>query len=218
MPETRRGHGLPGLFVTFEGGEGSGKSTLSRSLAARMREAGFDVVATREPGGSPLAERARNLLLAGAFGACGPEAEAVIFALARSDHLRRTVIPALARGAVVLCDRFFDSTRAYQGASGGTGKALLDALEEEAVDVFRPDLTFVVDCPVEVGLGRARRRSGADADRFEAESTAFHEAVRATFLEVAASDPGRCAVLDGCAAPEDVLAAAVRLLPSRWRP
>ncbi len=216
MPEPR--HTLPGLFVTFEGGEGSGKSTLSRALADRLARSGREVVLTREPGGSPLAERARHLLLSGAFGACGAEAEATIFALARSDHLRQVIVPALARGAAVLCDRFFDSTRAYQGASGGVGSALLDALEAEAAGPYRPDLTFVVDCPVETGMGRARRRSGsAAADRFEAESAAFHEAVRAGFLAVAAAEPERCRVLDGSLAAEEVLARALRHLPAAWR-
>lgn len=187
-----------GIFVTFEGGEGAGKSTLIGSLAAWLREEGHEVLVTREPGGSPLAERLRALLLAGAFRDGGPEAEAAVFAAARSDHISKTIGPALDAGAIVLCDRFFDSTRVYQGFAGSVDHALLTELEREAVGDRRPDVTLVLDCPVEIGLARAsaRRGAGAAVDRFEAEGVAFHSRVREGFLAVAAADPGRCRVVD----------------------
>jgi dTMP kinase len=204
-----------GLFITLEGGEGCGKSTLAAGLEARLREAGLEVVRTREPGGSPLAERMRNLLLAGAFRNAGTESvpvsqvEAVCFALARSDHVSKVVAPALARGAVVICDRFFDSTRAYQGAAGHAVPGFLDELEREACGDVRPDLTFVLDCPVGVAHGRASARRGAQAaDRFESEAQAFHEAVRSGFLEIVRNQPGRCRLLDASLPPDDVLASA----------
>jgi dTMP kinase len=194
-----------GLFVTFEGGEGCGKTSLAESLRARLEALGHEVVRTREPGGSPLAERMRVLLLSGAFASSGAEAEAVCFALARSDHVSKVIGPALDRGAVVLCDRFFDSTRAYQGAAGKAVPGLLDALEAEAVGDRRPDLTFVLDCPVDVAHERARtRRGSAGADRFEGEDRAFHEAVRAGFLAVARRDANRCRILDASRPPGEV--------------
>ena len=215
-----------GLFITLEGGEGCGKSTLAQGLEDRLRDLGHGVVRTREPGGSPLAERTRALLLAGAFRQAGTESipsaevEAVCFALARADHVAKVIAPALARGDAVVCDRFFDSARAYQGAAGRAMAGLLDALEEEACGPIRPDATFILDCPVEIAHARARIRRGEDAaDRFESEARDFHEAVRRGFLAIAAADPARCRVLDATAGPDAILDAAWErlheLLPAR---
>ena len=185
-----------GLFVTFEGGEGVGKSTQVARLAERLRRTrGSEVVVTREPGGTPRAERIRAALLGGGAKAHGPLAEAVLFAAARLDHLDALIRPALARGAIVLCDRFSDSTRAYQGAAGGVEPRLLDAIERAVVGATRPDLTLVLDLPPAVGLARAEARAGA-RDRFEAESAAFHERLSQAFRALAASDPGRCRLID----------------------
>ncbi|HVL71884.1 MAG TPA: dTMP kinase, partial [Beijerinckiaceae bacterium] len=147
-----------GRFITFEGGEGAGKSTQIARLARRLTERGLDVVVTREPGGSERAERIRSTVLQGAAKALGPFAEALMFSAARRDHLDKTIRPALARGAVVLCDRFSDSTRAYQGADGGAEPGLIDALERVVVEETRPDLTLVLDLPAQEGLARAARR------------------------------------------------------------
>lgn len=202
-----------GPFVTLEGGEGAGKSTLIATLARRLVESGREVVVTREPGGSPLAERLRGLLLSGAFRAAGPEVEAVVFAAARSDHLSKTVVPALERGAVVLCDRFVDSTRVYQGNAGDVPLALLEELAREAVGARMPDLTLVLDVPASIGASRAAARRGtAVVDRFEGEGASFHEKVREGFLDVARSAPERCRVLDATRSPELVADEAWALL------
>ncbi|HWG05374.1 MAG TPA: dTMP kinase [Beijerinckiaceae bacterium] len=198
-----------GRFITFEGGEGTGKSTQTRRLVARFTALGIDAIATREPGGSPGAESLRQLLLAGAVAPFGPAAEAIVFSAARIDHLDVTIRPALTRGAFVVCDRFADSTRAYQGALGNLDPRLIRALERTTIGETRPDLTLVLDLPAEVGLARAgaRRASGA-ADRFEAEALAFHQALRSTFLEIAAAEPQRCVVIDA-SADEEAIADAV---------
>lgn len=208
-----------GLFVTFEGGEGAGKSTLVAGLATRLRDAGREVVVTREPGGSPLAERLRALLLAGAFKSAGAEVEAVVFAAARSDHLSKVVGPALDRGAVVLCDRFLDSTRVYQGIAGDVPEALLGELAAEAVGDRMPDLTIVLDVPTEIGVARAQARRGqATADRFEGEGLAFHETIRQGFLKVATEAPARCRVIEADQSPELVLDEAWQMLEGLLRP
>jgi dTMP kinase len=189
---------LPGRFITFEGGEGSGKSTQIRRLAERLRESGLTVVVTREPGGTEMAEQIRTFILSGAAEGLGPEAETMLFAAARADHVDRLIRPALARGDWVLCDRFIDSTRAYQGSDGVDAK-LLDGLEKVAIGNVRPDLTLVLDLPVEIGLGRAaRRRSGetGPADRFERETVERHARRRDLFLAIAAREPQRCLVID----------------------
>jgi dTMP kinase len=185
-----------GRFITLEGGEGAGKSTQAQRLAARLRDRGFETVLTREPGGSPLAERIRGVILSGAVAPLGPAAEAVMFSAARIDHLEKTIRPALARGAWVICDRFSDSTRAYQGALGNLEPRFLRDLERVTIGATRPDLTLVVDVPAEAGLTRARARSSV-VDRFEAEGLAFHEALRKAFLDIAAGEPERCAIIDG---------------------
>jgi len=189
---------LLGRFITFEGGEGSGKSTQIRRLAERLREAGRSVVLTREPGGTELAEQIRSFILSGAAEPLGPEAETMLFAAARADHVDRLIRPALEKGDWVLCDRFIDSTRAYQG-SDGVDPALLDSLEKIAIGGVRPDLTLVLDLPVEIGLDRAaRRRSGEEgpADRFERETVERHQRRRERFLAIAEREPERCLVID----------------------
>jgi dTMP kinase len=196
---------MRGRFITFEGGEGAGKSSHAALLAQRLRTLGIAVVLTREPGGSPGAEIIRHVLLSGAAKPLGPEAEAILFAAARDDHIRSTILPALTRGRWVICDRFTDSTRIYQGELGGVDPKLLRALERVTVGDLRPDLTFVLDTPVEVGLARAEKRRGeAATDRFEGESREFHERLRDAFRMLALSDPNRCVLIDASAPRDDV--------------
>jgi dTMP kinase len=200
---------VSGFFITLEGGEGAGKSTQIQLLAAMLRDAGHEVVVTREPGGSPGAEAIRGLILNGGFG-FSSVTEALLFSAARLDHLEKTIRPALARGAIVLCDRFFDSTRAYQGASGGTAPSVLAALETIAVGATRPDLTLILDLPSELGLKRAHERRGAAvADRFEGEALSFHEKLRSGFLDIALEEPQRCVVVDA-ARPVEAVAAHIQ--------
>jgi dTMP kinase len=188
---------MRGRFITFEGGEGTGKSTHSILLSDRLEALGIEVVLTREPGGSPGAEVIRHVLLSGVAQPLGVKAEALLFAAARDDHVRSTIEPALARGAWVICDRFIDSTRVYQGTLGHLDPALIRALERVTIGDLRPDLTFILDVPAEVGLARARKRRGENAaDRFEAESRAFHEALREAYLLLARTELGRCLLID----------------------
>jgi dTMP kinase len=195
----------PGRFITFEGGEGAGKSTQIERLNRRLRASGIDTVITREPGGSPKAERIREVLLAGRAKPLGPFAEAVLFAAARADHLEKTIRPALARGAFVLCDRFSDSTRAYQGALGKVEEGLLAGLERIVVGGTRPDLTLVLDVPAQIGLARAgTRRKRSRADRFEAEGAPFHEALREAFRSIVLAEPERCVLIDAVPGPDEV--------------
>jgi dTMP kinase len=197
-----------GMFITLEGGEGAGKSAQSLALARRLRALGLEVVATREPGGSPRAEALRDVILSGAAAKLGPSGEALLFSAARIDHIDTRIAPALARGAWVVCDRFADSTRAYQGAAGRLDEAFIARLERVAVGDYRPDLTLMLDLPPEQGLARAARRRGASerADRFEREGVAFHRTLRAAFLEIAREEPSRCVVLD--ASPDEATVAA----------
>jgi dTMP kinase len=198
---------VKGRFITFEGGEGAGKSTQIARLLTRLKDEGVDAIATREPGGSQKAERIRESVLAGAAQSLGPFAEAIMFSAARIDHLRETIRPALARGLFVLCDRFADSTRAYQGALGDLDPALIRALERATIGDTRPDLTFVLDVPAEIGLARAaerRRAAGKGADRFEGEGRAFHERLRQAFLAIAGDEPDRCLVIDAAREPDSV--------------
>ncbi|MFC3078109.1 dTMP kinase [Phenylobacterium terrae] len=192
-----------GRFITFEGGEGGGKSTQVRALVARLEEAGIDVVATREPGGSFGAESIRDLLVTGAADRWSPITETLLMYAARRDHIERVITPALARGAWVVCDRFADSTRAYQGAGGGTDPALIAALETHVLGDVRPDLTLILDLPVEEGLRRAHKRAG-DETRFESKGAAFHEKLRQGFLAIARAEPGRCVVIDAAQPVDDV--------------
>lgn len=181
-------------FISFEGGEGAGKTTQILGLAEALRATGTEVVTTREPGGSPSAEAVRALLIDPAR-SWEPLSEALLHAAARGEHLRQTIRPALARGAWVLCDRFADSTVAYQGYGQGVPAALIDRLNADVVGETWPRLTLILDIPAEEGLARTHRR-GQVADRYEAMDTAFHERLRAGFLAVARAAPDRCVVID----------------------
>lgn len=207
---------MTGRFVTFEGGEGVGKSTQIRRLAERLRARGAEVVMTREPGGSPRAEALRETLLGGGAKRFGPLAETILVASARADHVDLVIRPALARGSWVLCDRFIDSTAAYQGALGGVPAETIRALEAVAASEARPDLTIVLDAPPASGLARARKRAGegATADRFESEDASFHERLRDAFRAIAESEPARCALVDA-EGTEDEVAARVWAVAAR---
>ncbi len=196
-----------GLFVSFEGGEGAGKSTQIRHLAERLRERGHEVLVTREPGGSPGAEAVRHVLLSGAAEMFGTRMEAILFAAARNDHVEDVIRPALARGAIVLCDRFMDSSRVYQGVTGNLEPDYIEALQRVAVNGVIPHCTLILDIPAEVGLERARKRASAIAapDRFEKEEMQTHEKRREAFLDIAAREPERCHVIDA-QRPEDKIA------------
>jgi len=195
-----------GRFITFEGGEGAGKSTQLKRLAARLQGEGREVVATREPGGSPGAESIRELVLNGAADRWSPVTETLLMYAARRDHIERVIRPALARGAWVVCDRFADSTRAYQGAAGGADPGLIAAMETYILEDTRPDLTLIFDLPPEIRLQRAVARPGAEL-RFESKGAAFHERLREGFLAIARAEPDRCVVIPADDAIEAVEAA-----------
>ena len=210
---------MSGHFITFEGGEGTGKSTHVRLLAQRLQAEGVDVVVTREPGGSVGAEVIRHVILSGAAEPFGPDAEAILFAAARDDHLNETIRPALARGAWVICDRFTDSTRVYQGVLGRVDRKLIRALERVVVGPDRPDLTFVLDVPAGLGMERAAARRGAQsADRFEAETMEFHTALREAFCALAAEECDRCVLIDSTQPSADVAARIWAEVGSRFLP
>ncbi|NTF42011.1 dTMP kinase [Rhizobium sp. AC27/96] len=205
-----------GLFVSFEGGEGAGKSTQIRRLAERLRERGHDVLVTREPGGSPGAEAVRHVLLSGAAEIFGTRMEAILFAAARNDHVEEVIRPALARGAIVLCDRFMDSSRVYQGVTGNLEADYIEALQRVAVNGVVPDCTLILDIPAEIGLERARKRASAVVapDRFEKEEMQTHEKRREAFLDIAAREPERCHVI-GAQRSEDEIAADIAAIVDR---
>ncbi len=204
---------LPGFFLTLEGGEGAGKSTLARGLASHLEAAGRETLLTREPGGTPLAEALRAVILAGEARQAGPFAEALLFSAARIDHIDRVIRPALRAGKVVICDRFADSTRAYQGALGRMDRKLLNGLEQVTLDGIKPQLTLILDLPAELGLARAAARRGDGAeDRFEGERIGFHRRLRQAFLDIAAAEPERCVVLDASLSPDEVLGLALAAL------
>jgi dTMP kinase len=195
-----------GRFITFEGGEGSGKSTQAGILANRLSRAGRAVFSTREPGGSPAAEEIREALLSGQVKQYGPLAEAVMFSVARADHVDHAIKDSLQEGRWVVCDRFIDSTRAYQGATAGVPRGVINALEELTVGALSPDLTFILDIPAEEGLARATERAdGAEIDRFESQELVMHERVRRAFLDIAEEEPGRVVVIDA-SQPEAMVA------------
>jgi dTMP kinase len=193
------------LFVTFEGIEGSGKSAHARTLAASLRARGHDVVETHEPGGTPAGAAIRALLLGAEATPLSPLAELLLYCADRTQHVSQVIRPELAAGRIVVCDRFSDSTIAYQGYGRGLDLDVVRGLDARARDGLEPTLTLLLDCPVEVGLARARARSGDD-DRFEREAVAFHERIRAGFHAVAAATPGRVVVLDSTADATDVSA------------
>ncbi|MDT8345792.1 MAG: dTMP kinase [Thermohalobaculum sp.] len=196
-----------GMFITFEGIDGTGKSTQARLLAARLRALGHEVVLTREPGGAPGAEEIRRLLVEGEPGRWSPETETLLFTAARRDHVERVIAPALARGAVVVCDRFADSTRAYQGLAGAAGRALVDRLHGLAIGI-EPDLTLILDLAPETALVRAARRAddaeGPREDRFERKGAAFQARLATAFREIAAGAPERCRLIDADDAEAEV--------------
>jgi dTMP kinase len=188
---------MRGRFITFEGGEGTGKSTHAGMLAHRLKALGVGIHLTREPGGSPGAEAIRHVLLSGAAKPLGAEAEAILFAAARDDHVTHVIKPALAKGKWVVCDRFIDSTRVYQGVVGKVDPRVIKALERVTIGNLKPDLTFIMDVPAELGLERvSKRRGGAVVDRFETETLGFHQKLREAYIELAASEPRRCVLVD----------------------
>ena len=201
-----------GRFITFEGGEGAGKSTQAPRLAARLKSQGHEVVITREPGGSPGAEAIRELLLRGAADRWSPVTETLLMYAARRDHIERVIGPALARGAWVVCDRFADSTLAYQGYGQGLGREAIAALYALAVGALKPDLTLVLDLPVAEGLARAGGRNGTGAqaeDRYEQMDPAFHERLRQGFHDIVRREPERCILIDAHG-DEEAVAARIR--------
>ncbi|WP_395648275.1 dTMP kinase [Terricaulis sp.] len=202
-----------GRFITLEGGEGTGKSTLARGLAEALAARGRAVVTTREPGGAPGADAIRALLVQGDVNKWSATEEALLFAAARLNHLTHTVRPALARGAIVISDRYYDSTRAYQVAAGGLAPSVLDQLNA-LIEAPAPHLTFILDLDPSSGLSRSR---GAEAgeDRFEKKDRGFHARVREEFLAIAAREPKRCAILDASAAKDAVLAQALKTIEAR---
>ncbi|MGI9510897.1 MAG: dTMP kinase, partial [Geminicoccaceae bacterium] len=202
-----------GRLITFEGGEGAGKSTQIRRLATSLAEAGIDVVTTREPGGTEGAEAIRALVTEGTADRWSPLTETLLFLAARQDHIERLIQPALAEGRWVLCDRFIDSTRVYQGVAGTLGLDLIDRLHHVIFDCVLPDLTLLFDLPIEVGLGR--RSAAGDANRFEQKLTDFHQAVRNGFLDLAAREAERFVVIDAAPSEEDVAAATLQAVEQR---
>jgi dTMP kinase len=198
---------IRGRFITFEGGEGSGKSTQIRILADRLAAAKLRAIVTREPGGSPGAEIIRHLVLSGMGKLLGPEAETLLFVAARDDHAHAVIKPALEQGIWVLCDRFSDSTRAYQGTLGHVDPRVLNAMERVTIGDLKPDLTIILDVPVEIGMKRASvRRGGGAPDRFEAEDVRFHEQLREAYRQIALAEPQRCVLIDATAEPATVAA------------
>ena len=201
---------MTGKFITFEGGEGAGKSTQIARLKARLESMGWTALATREPGGSPYAEEVRTFILSGQAKPLGPFAETLLFSAARIDHIDKTIEPALRDDIHVLCDRFADSTRAYQGASGDLDDSLIVSFERVALNGLKPDLTLILDLPPEAGLLRAgvrRESKGEGVDRFEEEGLAFHRKLRETFLSIAEAEPVRCVVIDADRTVDEVEAA-----------
>ena len=197
-----------GIFITLEGGEGAGKSTLQNALTDRLNASGYSVIATREPGGTKLAEAIRELTLHPPGDDWSPMAEALLMNAARTDHLEKVIRPALERGSWVICDRFSDSTLAYQSAADGVNLKQLRRLEKIVVDKTVPDITLILDAPI----GQLRVRRGSETDAFEKRGLEFHHAVREAFLAIAEEDPHRCVVIDALQSPDDVLTAALRAI------
>ncbi len=195
-------------FITFEGGEGAGKTTQTRRLADGLAAAGIACEITREPGGSPFAEEIRALLLSSDMPPRGAMVDALLFLAARADHVTTTIMPALAADRWVVSDRFADSTFAYQGAAGGVPRATLAELHRLVLGDFRPDLTLILDLPPEIGLARAsaRPQNARGADHFESRDLAYHEALRQGFLAIAAAEPARCVLIDARGSPDEVAA------------
>jgi dTMP kinase len=195
---------VQGRFISLEGGEGVGKSTQAKRLAQALQARGHEVVLTREPGGSPGAEAIRQLLLQGDEDRWTPEAEALLFAAARADHVAKTIKPALAEGKWVLCDRFLDSSLAYQGGAGGVGMDVVRMLHTIGSGGFLPDRTLLLELPPEAGSDRASQRDGGTADRIGARSTEYHSEVAASFHSIAILEPERFRIVDASGSPEEV--------------
>jgi dTMP kinase len=210
---------MKGRFITFEGGEGTGKSTQAAMLAERLNSLGISVVLTREPGGSTGAEAVRHVLLSGGAKPLGVHAEAILFAAARDDHVRQVIRPALACGHWVVCDRFADSTRVYQGVLGNLDPRFIRGLERVTVGDLKPDLTLILDLAPELGLKRAlRRRNRRKVDRFEAESLEFHHKLREAYRHLAETEPDRCVLIDASAHVKTVAAKIWSVVSERLAP
>ena len=196
---------MTGLFITFEGGEGCGKSTQIAALKARLEAMGKTVVQTREPGGTALGESVRNLLQYDDAGqGMSPEAELLLFAASRAQHVRELIVPAIAEGQIVLCDRFLDSTTVYQGVARAIDSKKVDTINQFAIGDTMPDLTILIDLPPEIGLARVHARSDGKLDRMENEAIEFFQAVRQGYLNLAKSEPRRFLVLDGSQSVEEL--------------
>jgi dTMP kinase len=198
---------VKGCFITLEGGEGAGKSTQAERLSSHLRREGYEVITTHEPGGTAKADRLRKVILSGRVKALGALAETLLFSAARLDHLNTLIRPTLKRGGWVICDRFTDSTRVYQGKASGVEAPTLDTLERVIVEETRPDLTLILDLDPKLGLARATKRgekTGQALDRFEKEDLSYHQALRQGFLEIAAKNPHRCVVIDAQASAQEV--------------
>jgi dTMP kinase len=205
----------PGRFITLEGGEGTGKSTQIRRLAASLEKLGISCVLTREPGGSPGAEDIRKLLVQGEPGRWDALTETLLLYAARADHVAKTIKPALARGQWVICDRFSDSTYAYQGGGGGLDRETIRRIEAVSIGDFKPELTLIFDLPVEIGLERARARHGNEM-RFEQFDLGFHERMRRVYLEIAKRAGDRCRVIDASGSEDNVAAAILSAVTARF--
>jgi dTMP kinase len=196
---------MTGLFITFEGGEGCGKSTQIAALKARLEALGKTVVQTREPGGTALGESVRKLLQYDDAGqGMSPEAELLLFAASRAQHVRELIAPAIAEGQIVLCDRFLDSTTVYQGVARAIDSKKVDTINQFAIGDTNPDLTILIDLPPEIGLARVHARSDGQLDRMEKEAIEFFQAVRQGYLDLAKSEPKRFLVLDGSQSVEEL--------------
>ncbi len=206
-----------GVFITFEGGEGAGKSTQVKILANQLEEHGFKVLQTREPGGSLGAEDIRELLVTGAPDRWSASTETLLNFAARDDHLRTTIRPALQSGSVVICDRFMDSTRAYQGSAGGAQKDLIEHLEHSIIGTTVPDLTFIFDIDPDIGLSRTKSRNHGNEDRFENKPESFHQTLRQAFLDIANNEPERCVVIDASKSQSDVASSIWTIIENRLR-
>jgi len=196
---------MPSLFITFEGGEGTGKTTQIQRLKQNFEKQAIPVIASREPGGTPKAEKIRKMLLSGDIRHMGPYSEALMFFIARQDHVQNLIQPALDKGKVVLCDRFSDSTTIYQGVSNNIPAAELRKLEQTIVGNIQPTLTFILDLPEDIALKRVRKRaeeSAQEEDRFETENRLFHQKLRKGFLDLAQQEKERCIVIDASATPD----------------
>lgn len=213
--EQKLGSKPQGLFITLEGGEGAGKSTLMKRLEAALIAQNRAVVMTREPGGTKGAEEIRNLLVKGDAARWNAISEICLFYAAREDHLHRLIRPALEQGKIVLCDRFFDSTRAYQGNLGQRESNIINTLEENIVGPTMPDVTFILDIDVEIGLNRANKRNQEIHDndgRFEAKKLEFHQNLRNAYLKIAQNEPNRCKIIDASQSPDKIEAVVLEII------